>query len=126
MKKKIMAVLLAASVTLNGVLLTASPVMAAITSLFTYKKTQVAVVKTKSDMAEFQKMVAKRKGKILVEVIEGTVTDNKGNGKQSNGYYIGYNPKKFKKGDKVMTVSIYNPANNYEDDILYRVDTLIE
>lgn len=80
------------------------------------------------DEDELYKALKKRKRKhtIIIEVSNGTVTDNKGNGKDDLGYYRGYDKKKFHKGDKVQSVFIYNPDTNYEDDIVSRVDTLIK
>ena len=31
-----------------------------------------------------------------------------------------------KQGDRVETVLIYNPATNFDDDMMYRADTLIK
>lgn len=63
-----------------------------------------------------------REGKIIIEVVIGTVEDNKGNGHDTLGYYYKYDNKRFHKGDKVRTILIYNPENNFIDDILYRYD----
>ena len=54
-----------------------------------------------------------RNGKIIVEVIEATVSDDDGNACVMIS------------GFKVQTAFVYNSENNYLDDILYRVDTLI-
>lgn len=67
-----------------------------------------------------------RNGKVIIEIIEGTVLDNNGNGTDIVGKYIKYDSDRFTKGNKVQTVYIYNPDSNAFDDVLYRMDSLIE
>lgn len=67
-----------------------------------------------------------RNGKVIIEIIEGTVLDDNGNGTDIVGKYIKYDSDRFTKGDKVQTVYIYNPDSNAFDDVLYRMDSLIE
>lgn len=67
-----------------------------------------------------------RNGKIIIEVIEGIVLNENGDGVDVCGYYTHYDTERFSKGDKVQSVFIYDPDNNYIDGILYRVDALIE
>lgn len=67
-----------------------------------------------------------RNGRIYIEVVSGVVLDEEGNGKQlntipDNGDYIAYNDK-YKAGDKVTSIFIYNPLSNAEDDIIARLD----
>lgn len=67
-----------------------------------------------------------RNGRIYIEVISGVVLDEKGNGKQLNassdgGNYIAYNDK-YNAGDKVISLFIYSPLSNAEDDIILRLD----
>ena len=67
-----------------------------------------------------------RNGRIYIEVVNGVVLDEEGNGKQLNalpdtGDYIAYN-EKYKAGDKVISLFIYNPLTNAEDDIILRLD----
>ena len=88
----------------------------------TEKIVEVHYTKDKEDSDELFEMLQHRKCKVVVEVLTGTVDDNKGNGTDAGGYYIAYDKKRFHKGDKVQTVLIYNPENNYTDDILYRYD----
>ena len=87
---------------------------------------QVYYSDNKNDNDKLFSVLENRKGKIIIEVIAGTVEDNKGNGTDTNGYYIKYDKKRFKKGDKVQTVLVYNPNNNYIEDIVFRHDTLME
>jgi len=67
---------------------------------------------------------------IIVERIIGKVIDNKGNGKVlgvEDYDYISYNGVKgIRKGDTVMTVCIYAPNSNGEDDIIERFDYIID
>ena len=67
-----------------------------------------------------------RNGKIIIEVIDGTVLDDNGNGTDITGKYIKYDSDRFSKGDKVQTAFIYNPKTNSFDDVLYRIDTLMK
>lgn len=67
-----------------------------------------------------------RNGRIYIEVVEGLVLDDEGNGKQlnalpDNGDYIAYNDK-YHAGDKVVSIFIYNPFSNAEDDRILRID----
>lgn len=68
-----------------------------------------------------------RNGKVVIEIIEGTVLDDEGNGEYSYAdytYYINYDAETFHKGDKVITVFVYNPDTNYTDDIISRYNVL--
>lgn len=67
-----------------------------------------------------------RNGRIYIEVVDGVVLDEEGNGKQlnalpDNGDYIAYNDK-YNAGDKVTSIFIYNPFSNAEDDRIIRID----
>ena len=67
-----------------------------------------------------------RNGRIYIEVVDGIVLDEEGNGKilnalPDNGDYIAYN-EKYHAGDKVASLFIYNPLSNAEDDIILRLD----
>ena len=93
---------------------------------FETDNTKVYYVKDKKDLKKLDKALEKRNGKIIIEIINGKVINKKGDGKDSCGYYIHYNTKEFKKGDKVQSVFVYNPNTNYIDDILYRIDTKIK
>lgn len=69
-----------------------------------------------------------RKGNIVVEKCIGMVGfNNKGillNGNASN-YYIGYRDVSANEGDIVLTYLVYNPFNNIEDDITWRIDFIL-
>lgn len=71
-----------------------------------------------------------RKGTIIVEKCIGIVTDFSKNGELVNGNieysYISYkNVRKAKPDDIIITYFVYNPFNNVEDDILFRLDFII-
>lgn len=82
-------------------------------------------------------MLCSRCGKnTIIEKCIGLCKDSKGNGEliNSNLYnYISYKDvrdyssnKKVKKGDVVLTYLFYNPENNYCDDIMERIDFIID
>lgn len=68
------------------------------------------------------KELENRKGKLYVEITTGKVVKNGGHGKENvprgKQDYIKY-PSKYKKGTKMMSVVVYNPATNESDDILF-------
>lgn len=66
-----------------------------------------------------------RDGKIVVEVVTGTVTGENGDGQIDYQGYIKYHDD-LAIGTRIESVMIYNPNNNYIDDIMYRADTIIE
>ena len=70
--------------------------------------------------------ITNRNGRIYIEVISGVVVDDEGNGKQLNALpdtnnYIAYNSK-YRASDKAISLLIYNPFSNAEDDIISRID----
>ncbi|MBC5745196.1 hypothetical protein FMM74_016865 [Lachnospiraceae bacterium MD308] len=91
-----------------------------------WDNTEVYFTRTKNDYDAMTEILKNRNGKIIIEVIEAIVLDNDGNGSDQFGFYVKYDSKQFSKGDKVQSVFVYNPDSNYIDDILYRVDTLVE
>lgn len=71
-----------------------------------------------------------RNGKLIIEVVIGQV-DNfvTGAGHQLDNpeYYISYSGVEgISNGNIICTYFIYNPENNYEDDIIYRYDYIID
>lgn len=94
--------------------------------LHRWDNTEVYFTRTQKDYDAMTEILENRKGKIIIEVIEATVLDDEGNGSDQFGFYVKYDSKRFSKGDKVQSVFVYNPDTNYIDDILYRVDSLIE
>ena len=101
-------------------------VIAAGHSLHGWDNTEIYFTRTQKDYDAMTEILENRKGKIIIEVIEATVLDDEGNGSDQFGFYVKYDAKRFSKGDKVQSVFVYNPDTNYIDDILYRVDSLIE
>lgn len=86
------------------------------------------------------KIMANRNGKIIIEKIVGKVTNDKLDGEILNcdvniggyinkdgGNYINYERVEgAKKGDKILTYYIYNPFTNEQDDVLTRLDFIID
>lgn len=77
-------------------------------------------------------ILSHRKGKeVIVERIVGKVINKKGDGRISNPRHPKYNyisyrkVKGAKKGKTIVTYCIYNPHNNYEDDIMLRLDFVL-
>lgn len=71
-----------------------------------------------------------RNGKLIIEVVIGQV-DNfvTGAGHQLDNpdFYISYSGVEgISNGNIICTYFIYNPENNYEDDIMYRYDYIID
>lgn len=95
-------------------------------NLHGWDNTEVYFTRTKNDYDAMTEILENRNGKIIIEVIEATVLDDYGNGSDQFGFYVKYDSKRFSKGDKVQSVFVYNPDSNYIDDILYRVDSLLE
>lgn len=88
--------------------------------------TQVFYVGSENDYNSLMDALVQRNGRVIIQISNGTVTDNEGNGVDSCGYYQHYDPRKFSKYDKVQSVFIYNPINNSLDDIVYRMDVQVE
>ena len=85
-------------------------------------------------------IMANRKGKVIVEKIIGKVTSYKLDGEILNcstndggyinkdgGNYISYERVDgAKEGDKILTYYIYSPFSNEQDDVLTRLDFIID
>jgi hypothetical protein len=87
---------------------------------------QVQHSKTREEFDRLTSVIENRNGRIIIEMIDATVLDDDGNGSDSFGFYVKYDSGQFSKGDKVRSVFVYNPDTNYLDDIVCRVDWLIE
>lgn len=96
-----------------------------IDNMIAWDNAEVYFTRTKADYDRITEILENRKGKIIIEVIEATVLDDYGNACDDFGFYVKYDSGKYEKSDRVQTAFVYNPENNYLDDILYRVDTLI-
>ena len=69
-----------------------------------------------------------RNGKLIIERVVGVVVDDDGNGYPiyDSNYYICYKSVEgASKGDVICTYLVYNPFNNYEDDIIFRFDYIM-
>ena len=75
------------------------------------------IVQQVSDASIYQ--IEHRKGTVLVEVFTSTSAGD--HGYTADGYYIAYN-KEVPKGKKVTSYVIYNPDNNYTDDVVAVID----
>lgn len=87
---------------------------------------QVQHSKTKEEFDRLTSVIENRNGRIVIEMIDATVLDNDGNGSDTFGFYVKYDSGRFSKGDKVRSVFVYNPDTNYFDDIVCRIDQLME
>ena len=101
-------------------------VMATDNGLHGWDNTEIYFTRTQKDYDAMTEILENRNGKIIIEVIEATVLDDEGNGSDQFGFYVKYDAKQFSRGDKVQSILVYNPNTNYVDDILYKVDSLIE
>ena len=86
---------------------------------------EIYYTRTQADFDRLTEILENRNGKMIIEVSDGVVLDDDGNGSDCLGNYIRYE-KEFSKGDRVQSVFVYNPENNAIDDIVYRYDFLIE
>ena len=79
-----------------------------------------------------EEMLANRNGKIIIEKVIGKVTNYKLDGtilnaSADNGTYINYERVDgAKEGDTIVTYFIYNPFTNVPDDVLTRLDFIID
>lgn len=101
-------------------------IMATDHSLHGWDNTEIYFTRTQKDYDAMTEILENRNGKIIIEVIEATVLDDEGNGSDQFGFYVKYDAKQFSRDDKVQSILVYNPNTNYVDDILYKVDSLIE
>lgn len=74
-------------------------------------------------------MLKSRKGTVCIEKCIGIVSEDNGglllNG-DANNYYISYtNVSNANEGDIILTYFVYNPFNNVEDDIIWRIDFVL-
>lgn len=76
-----------------------------------------------------KKLTTRKQNKVIyVEILDGFVMDDDTySGITSDGYYISYDgvDDSLPKGSKIRTYTVYSPKSNYEDDIVYRTDRVI-
>lgn len=108
-----------------GMMITSSSMVTTDTVKSTGFETETYYVKSQADYERSADAITHRNGKIVIQVVQGTVISDNGDGELDTGGYIKYDAD-LKQGDRVETVLIYNPATNFDDDMMYRADTLIK
>ena len=108
-----------------GMMITSSSMVTTDTVKPTGLETETYYVKSQADYERSADAITHRNGKIVIQVVQGTVISDNGDGELDTGGYIKYDAD-LKQGDRVETVLIYNPATNFDDDMMYRADTLIK
>ena len=108
-----------------GMALTSSSMVTTDTAKTTDFETEAYFIKSQADYERSTGAIAHRNGKIIIQVVQGTVVSDNGDGELDTGGYIKYDDD-LEMGDRVDTVLVYNPATNFDDDVMYRADTLIE
>lgn len=108
-----------------GMMLTSSSLVTADTATTTGFETETYYIKSQADYERSADAINHRDGKIIIQVVQGTVISGNGDGELDTGCYIKYDAD-LKQGDRVETVLVYNPATNFDDDVMYRADTLIK
>ena len=108
-----------------GMVITSSSIVTTDTTKTTEFETETYFIKSQADYERSADAITHKDGKIIIQVVQGTVISGNGDGELDTGGYIKYDDD-LKTGDRVETVLVYNPATNYADDVMYRADTLIE
>lgn len=108
-----------------GMMLTSTSLVTADTEKTTEFETEAYFIKSQADYERSTGAIAHRDGKIIIQVVQGTVISDNGDGELDTGGYIKYDDD-LEMGDRVETVLVYNPATNFDDDVMYRADTLIK
>lgn len=88
-------------------------------------QTEIYYIASQEESDKCYEALQHREGKIIIEVVTGTVTGENGDGQIDYQGYIKYHGG-LAVETRVESVMIYNPDNNYIDDIMYRADTIIE
>lgn len=108
-----------------GMVITSSSIVTTDTTKTTGFETETYFIKSQADYERSADAITHRNGKIIIQVVQGTVISDNGDGELDTGDYIKYDAD-LKQGDRVETVLVYNPATNFDDDVMYRADTLIK
>lgn len=108
-----------------GMVITSSSIVTTDTTKTTGFETETYFIKSQAYYERSADAITHRNGKIIIQVVQGTVISDNGDGELDTGDYIKYDAD-LKQGDRVETVLVYNPATNYTDDVMYRADTLIK
>ena len=90
-------------------------------------ETEIYYINSAEDFDRCTYAVQNRNGKIILEVVHAVVSSDNGDARiTADGNYIKYSADDVKIGDMMETVLVYNPSNNYIDDVMYRADTFLE
>lgn len=108
-----------------GMMITGSNIVTTDTTKTTEFETETYFIKSQADYERSTGVITHRNGKIIIQVVQGTVVSDNGDGELDTGGYIKYDDD-LEIGDRVETVLVYNPATNFDDDVMYRADTLIK
>lgn len=108
-----------------GMMITSSSMVTTDTVKTTGFETETYFIKSQADYERSADAITHKDGKIIIQIVQGTVISDNGDGELDTGGYIKYDAD-LKQGDRVETVLVYNPATNFDDDVMYRADTLIE
>lgn len=82
----------------------------------------------KAEKLSWDMIESRKENKVIyVEITTGYVMNKNFDGITSNGFYISYRgiDDGLKKGTKMKTYCVYNPTNNWCDDIVYRTDRVL-
>lgn len=107
-----------------GIMITSSSMVTTNTVKTTGFETETYYVKSQADYERSADAITHKDGKIIIQIVQGTVISDNGDGELDTGGYIKYDAD-LKQGDRVETVLVYNPATNFDDDVMYRADTLL-
>jgi hypothetical protein len=90
-------------------------------------ETEIYYINSVKDFDRCTYAVQNRNGKIIIEVVHAVVSSDNGDARiTADGSYIKYSADDVKIGDMMETVLVYNPSNNYIDDVMYRADTFLK
>lgn len=90
-------------------------------------ETEIYDINSVKDFDRCTYAVQNRNGKIIIEVVHAVVSSDNGDARiTADGSYIKYSADDVKIGDMMETVLVYNPSNNYIDDVMYRADTFLK
>lgn len=86
----------------------------------TKRRVKVYVVSSEEIYPQF--LWERKNNFIVVEVIKGKCINDEGDGETTDGYYISYKRVRGHEAGAVYTTYCIYANNNYEDDVLYRID----
>lgn len=90
-------------------------------------ETEIYYINSADDFDRCTYAVQHRNGKIIIEIVHAVVTSDNGDARiTADGNYIKYSANDVQTGDTMETVLVYNPSNNFIDDVMYRADTFLE